>query len=60
MTVEESTPKKITNEIITEKIKKEFERLLGVTGMNTFPGSQPVAIEKKDLIILKKKEYVVC
>jgi hypothetical protein len=28
--------------------------------MNTFPGSQPVAIEKKDLIILKKKEYVVC
>ena len=60
MTVEESTPKKITNDLITEKIKKEFERLLGVNGMNTFPGSQPVAIEKKDLIILKKKEYVVC
>jgi hypothetical protein len=56
-----NVPKKITNELITEKIKKEFERLLGVViENNMFPGSQPVAIEKKDLIILKKKEYVVC
>ena len=52
---------KINNDLITEKIKKEFERLLEVNiENNVFPGSQPVAIEKKDFPLLKKKEYVVC
>ena len=57
----ENIPKKITNEVLIEKIKKELERLMEVViDNNTFPGSQPVAIEKKDFPILKKKEYVVC
>ena len=52
---------KVDSEKLKEKILKECELLLETTlQKGYFPGSQPVAIEKKDFEVLKEKKYVVC
>jgi len=52
---------KVDSEKLKEKILKECENLIGVTiQKGYFPGSQPVAVEKKDFTVLKEKKYVVC
>jgi hypothetical protein len=54
---------KISNAYFVETINKNLEKILECelkTSKNIFPGSQPVALEKKNLEILKKNKYVVC
>ena len=52
---------KISNDILKEKILVVCDTLFGFTlKRDYFPGPQPVTVEKKDLSILKNKEYVVC
>ena len=46
---------------MVEKILKRCSELTGITlNIGTFPGPQPVAVEKRHLQILNKNEYVVC
>jgi len=55
------TSEKITSDLLKQKIIKECERLMSITIKDgIFPGSQPVTIEKKDLPVIKKKDYVLC
>ena len=50
---------KIDNAGLKEKIFLECERLFGhKLKRDYFPGPQPVAIEKKDFMVLKKNKYV--
>jgi hypothetical protein len=52
---------KVDSEKLKEKILKECELLLETSlQKDYFPGPQPVAVEKKDFEVLKKKKYVVC
>ena len=49
---------KVDSEKLKEKILKECELLLETTlQKGYFPGSQPVAVEKKDFEVLKEKKY---
>ena len=51
----------IDSELLKNKIIQECEHLMEIKIKDGhFPGSQPVAIEKKDLDILNKKKYVIC
>jgi ATP-dependent DNA ligase len=63
----------VTNAYFVETINKNLEKILECeiktnahkntknnNTKNIFPGSQPVAIEKKNLETLKKNKYVVC
>jgi hypothetical protein len=47
---------KINDQSVILKIFNECDSLLGLKlNRNNFPGPQPVAIEKKDIELLKKK-----
>jgi hypothetical protein len=52
---------KINNNGLIQKTFEIIESILeNKLNKNFFPGPQPVAVEKKDLELLKKKKYVVC
>jgi len=54
---------KIDNQNTINKIISEYKKLLGLvngTETRTFPGPQPVAVEKKDFQMLSKNKYMVC
>ena len=51
---------KVTNKIL-DCILARYSELVGVPiKEGTFPGPQPVAVEKRHLPVLKNNEYVVC
>ncbi len=56
-----STTFKIDNAQLKEKVLNVCDSLFGFTlKRNYFPGPQPVTIERKDIDLLKKNEYMVC
>jgi hypothetical protein len=52
---------KVDSNDLKEKLMLECDKLFGFKlKRGYFPGSQPVAVELKDLDTLKKEEYMVC
>jgi hypothetical protein len=52
---------KIDKKQVIIKISSECKRLMGIDFDNkTFPGPQPVAVEKKDFKMLNDNDYMVC
>ena len=52
----------IESDDLRKRIYATIERLLGtkISKHESFPGPQPVAVEKKDFTVLAKNQYMVC
>ena len=56
-----STVYKLNNAQIKSEVFKKLEQIYSLKlNKNYFPGPQPVAVEKKDIELLKREKYVVC